>query len=312
MQSLIPHGENVEFPRQVDSSMMGAFDACEIKGFVEYVLHLSPSATSIDLHAGGAFAAAIERVRRGLWQENLDLRASICEGLRTFIQFWGDYQAPEGHAKSFVNVFCALVDYFTHYDPRLDPIKPYIMQTGAPAVEFTFALPTEVPHPETGDPILYCGRFDLLGYFNDALFIIDEKTSGRAPFGDWSSQYSMRGQFIGYNWAARTLGFKTEGALVRLVVIQKTQYQQHQAIVSIPEWQVDRWYSNLNYKLDRFARAWKQGDWRYSYGDACSSYGGCAFLPLCTQRDPTLWLGDYQHRHWNPLAKDPTKLGEEK
>ena len=294
------------FPEHVDSTMLSSADSCLQKFFLEFMQHWSPQATSIDLHAGGAMAAGIEAVRRALWQRNLEPRAAVIAGVRAFIMYWGDFEAPEGHTKSFTNVLLAMMDYFQTYHPNSDPVKPYIMQNGAPAVEFTFAYPTDVMHPETGDPILYAGRFDLLGYFNKTLYIIDEKTSGRGMSAEQMQLYKMRGQFLGYAWAARMSGFKVNDALVRLIVIQKTQFQQLPIIVSLPDWQIDRWYEEMNHKLRRLVDCWTKAHWPYSYGDACSSWGGCTFLQLCTAADPSIWIGDFTKRTWDPLKRDPT------
>ncbi len=302
-----PDPSRPPFPDKVDSSILASFDACEVKGYKEYIEHLSPSLTSVDLHAGGAFSAGIEATRNALWVDGKDLIAAQLAGMRDFMMYWGDYEPPEGHTKSFGNVLGALFDYFRHYDPRMDPVKPYILQSGKPAVEFTFALPTEVKHPVSGEPVIYCGRFDLLGYYNDVLFIIDEKTTGRTPTATWMTQYAMRGQFIGYIWAAQQYGFPVSNALVRMIVILKTQYKQLQAPITIADWQIRRWYEDMNRKVERLVRAWETDTWIHSYGDACSSYNGCPYLGLCTQEDERLWHGDYKIRYWNPLEKDPTR-----
>jgi len=311
LQPTILPDENLSFPTQVDSSMLSTFDACPIKFFREYVEHWSPSAKSVDLHAGGAFAHGIEAVRKGLWADGLSLEDALTYGMREFTQFWGDYEPPEKHPKTYGNMLLALHDYFDHYNPQFDPLKPYIMQDGRPAIEFKFALPTDIIHPESGDPILYCGRFDLLGYFHEVLCVVDEKTSRYTPNSQTLEAYHMRGQFLGYVWAAQQHGFPVEHALVRVVVILMREFKQLQNPVPIPNWQLERWYENMNDKVSHMVEYWKRGRWPYSYGDACSSYSGCPYMTLCTSAKPENWIGDYTKRYWNPVAKNPTAPPEE-
>lgn len=294
----------VEFPKVVDNTIMTTFDACEIKSFYNFLLHLVPKGTSADLHAGGAFAAGMERIRHALWIEDLSLDEALVEGMRTFTEFWGDFITPETNPKSYERVLMALVDYFRVYPPETDHIRPYIMKDGKPAIEFTFAYPTRVLHPMTNEPILYGGRFDLLGYHGSMLCIIDEKTT-KALGPSWERQWQLRGQFIGYCWAAQQYGLKVNNAMIRGVGILKTKITHLEAFQQYDNWQIDRWFSQLNRKLEKMVERWKYDDWGFSYGDACASYGGCQYLPLCTSKDPRIWFDDYLIKQWNPLNKDP-------
>jgi len=52
--------------------------------------------------------------------------------------------------------------------------------------------------------------------------------------------------------------------------------------------------------------------WVHSYGDACSSYGGCHFTDLCVShpRHFSQWASDYAIRRWDPLKKNPIAISE--
>ncbi len=300
---------DLHFPNQVDNSILSTFDSCSRKAYWQYLLHLAPLNKSPDLHAGGAFALGIEVARRTLWVDGGSITDALEEATRAMMGFWGDYEPPDNHPKTFVNMVAALYDYFEVYPPHNDPVKPYIMSNGKPAVEFTFAIPTSVMHPHTGHPIMYCGRFDLLGYYNDVLFIIDEKTT-KSLGAYWLKQWDMRGQFIGYCWAAQQYGFKVNHALVRGIAIQKTQFGHLQAINMYPNWQLDQWHIMMERKLKRMVQCFELGEglddhafaWDMSFGDACASYGGCQFVPLCTSAQPDLWFSEYEVREWKPLG----------
>lgn len=312
----------LSFPTQIDSTMLATFDSCPQKFFIEYFLHLAPTGRSPDLHAGGAFATALEHTRRALYMHDLPLADAILPGLRAFMQYWGDYEPPEDHPKSRTNTFNAVLDYFAEYPPAQDPVQPYINEAGEPAVEFTFAEPTEILHPETQQPILHVGRFDMLGVYNKSLLaVVDEKTT-KALGAMWAKQWMMRGQFIGYCRAAQRAGFDCSTAIIRGIAIQKTQYKHMQVIESFPRWQIERWWDETQRKIAQMIDYWHMTKyiiehngldyekihrmWPYSYGDACSSYGGCSFAHLCTVERPSEWYDNYSLRFWDPLKKDPT------
>ena len=308
------------FPTQIDSTMLSAFVSCPTKFLYEHVFHLATTGISPDLHAGGAFAHALEHIRGALYSDEKPIEEALLIGTQAFLEFWGDYEPPDDHPKSLVNTFNALVDYFDVYPPETDPVRPFMLSTGKPAVEFTFAIPTTVMHPETGDPILYCGRFDLLGYYNNVLFIIDEKTT-KSLGGTWARQWDMRGQLMGYCFAAQQYGYNVSHALIRGVAIQKTQSKHLQAIAHFAQWQLTRWWDHANQHILRMTLYYKHAkeqfektgkassifeSWPQSFADACSSYGGCAFMGLCASEEPDLWFSDFKIRVWDPLAKDPT------
>ena len=306
----------LSFPEVVDSTMLVTFDSCAQKFFNEYILCLASVGISPDLHAGGAFAHGLHHARVAFYEHGLNRTESALAATRAFMQYYGDYEAPDNHPKDFVNTLCALLDYFEFYPFDADPIQPIMLANGKPAVEFTFAIPTEVMHPTTNQPIIYGGRCDMLGTYNSVGVIVDEKTT-KAMGPQWAKNWSMRGQFIGYVYAAQYYGYDISTALVRGIAIQKTQYKHMQVIETYSQWQIERWWLHVHEKLNRMVAYWKMqakysdrsphAMWPYSYGDGCSSYSGCPYLHLCTVESPPQWYGDYARRVWNPLEKNPTK-----
>ncbi|KKL24790.1 hypothetical protein LCGC14_2411830, partial [marine sediment metagenome] len=158
---------------------------------------------------------------------------------------------------------------------------------------------------------------DMLGTYNSFGVIVDEKTATSLG-ASWAKAFAMRGQFMGYVFAAQQYGYDVSTALIRGIGILKTQYNHVQVIESYAQWQLDRWWVEVHEKLSRMVSMFGMMQehakspthahrfWPYSYGDGCSSYSGCTFLHLCTVEDPPQWYGDYAKRVWNPLAKDPT------
>lgn len=305
-----------EFPDKLDNTILSCYDSCRHKVFREFFQHLSPVAISPDLHAGGAFAKGAEIVRLAVWRDNMPLADALLLATREFIKFWGDYEPPFSgglsHAKTFENTLLALHDYFREFPPLTDPFQPYMIDD-KPAIEFTFAIPMNVIHPISGDPILYCGRLDLLGYHNNLLCMLDDKTT-KGLGATWANKWTMRGQFFGYGFACQQYEIPVQTAVIRGVAIQKTQFKYATAIINMPQWQIDRWWIEANNKARDMVECWNDyimqdcdpEAFRHSYGDACTAYGGCVFEPLCTTHVPENWLSEYKYRKWDPLAKDPT------
>lgn len=321
-----PSGISYRFPDVIDSTILACADSCWQRFFHEYILCLSSSVISPDLHAGGAFARGIEVARRAYWFEKLSPPDAIFAGFKAFMLQWGAEFEPapkrDGtpHPKDFVNTAGAYFDYFRQYSLDSDPIQPYIMSGNRPAIEFSFAIPLPIKHPITGNPLLYGGRMDMIGYYQSFLAIIDEKTTSQLGM-NWERKWPMRGQFKGYAWAAQQHGVPAKAAVIRGIAIQKTQYSHLQAITQIQDWQIAEWHADMLSKVQEMVErfeAWQQQlnrgmdaiphaarPWRKSWADACESYGGCQFLDLCISRDPTIWYDTFQRRIWNPLNRVP-------
>ena len=292
-------------PQYVDSSMLVTFKSCPYKFYQEYVCRRSPLGRSPDLLAGGAAAKFFEAFRRAYYGEGKDHRTSIEVAARAFLYFWGDYEPPEKHAKTISNTFCACLDYLQVYPPATDIVQPFRNPDNSPAVEFTIALPLPINHPVTGEPIIYAGRYDMLGEMGGTKWIVDEKTT-KSFFQNWSEQWHLRTQFLGYTWATRELGYKVEGAIIRGIAIQKSQYKHQQAIIEYTKGKIERWHKQMLRDVQRIVDCWNEGFWDQDFGNTCSQYGGCQYHQVCNSDVPDAWYDDFYERLWNPLAQDPT------
>jgi len=293
----------IDFPSFVDSSARGAFADCPHKFFYQYLRHLHSLTPSIHLHAGGAFAKGMEVARAHFYAKNNSAQVSIGEGMRAIILFYGDYMCPEDSAKSCENILQAFDYYFVQWGMETDTLKPY-MNKGIPAVEFSFALPLpECNHPVSGDPILYTGRFDMLGQLSGGgIYVVDEKTT-KSLGSTWPQQWDLRAQFTGYCWAAKEYGFEVEGAIIRGISILKRSNGHAQAITYRPQWKIDLWLEQLIRDVKSMIRMWEEGHWEQNFDAACSLYGGCSYKPLCETHNPEQWIvGNYAKRVWDPLA----------
>jgi len=290
--------------------MLATARSCYQKFFQTYMEHWKPQGESIHLHAGRCFAKGLEMARRAHYEWGKDPEESIGRGLVALTEEWGDFQAPEGTAKTLERMLGALEFYFDAYPLDTDKATPMVMPSGKRGIEFSFAEPLSFLNPETNEPVIYSGRSDMLANWAEGLYVEDDKTTTQLG-ASWSRQWDLRSQFTGYCWAARKARLPVAGVLVRGVSILKTKYDTQQAITYRSDWEIERWEAQVLRDLKRIQECWEAGYWDYNLDHACSEYGGCAFQPICKSPAPEQWLPVYfERRKWDPLERTETLLPE--
>ena len=294
-----------DFPLTIDNTMRSAFVSCPQLYYRTYFQNWKPRQESVDLVAGKAYAAGIEAVRREFHEKkNADTDDCLAAGAQALIAAYGDFEPPAGHPKTLDRMLGALDEYFRNYGFATDYIQPYFNEH-KPAIEFSFALPIPgTTHPSTGSPLIYTGRFDMLGLYNNAIFIVDEKTT-RQLGQSWVKSWAMASQVTGYCWAAREYNYPVAGAIIRGISILKTKYGHAESIQYRPQWVIDRWLVQLKKDTDRMIEAWEKNDWDYNLNTSCNNYGGCKLIDVCSSQNPVRVLkNDFVKRVWNPLAHE--------
>lgn len=299
-----------QFPRFIDSNLRADLAGCQRLFYYRHVLGLRPTGpTGWHLHFGHCFAKSLEVFRLAFYGENVGFAEAQARGAEALIRAWGDYppEAAEDAAdsirkKTLYACLDAFKSYLIKYPPATDHIKPLLIE-GKPAVEFTFALPIpDCYHPDTGEPMLYCGRFDMLGEYGKAVMGLDDKTTTQlGP--TWPLQWRMRSQLTGYVWAAKQYGYPIQGMCVRGNAILTKDITHAEAIEQRPQWMIDRWLLQMQHDLRAASEAWKSGYWNYNLDDKCGHFGGCTYLRLDTVKDIEPWItADFVVNRWDPLA----------
>lgn len=294
-----------EFPMLIDNTSREQYATCPQKFFRSTIQKLAPDYPSIHLHFGGAYAAGLEEMRKAFYVDNKSQRDALEAGIKAATLYFGDFEVPEKSNKTYAALCGALINYIDKYPLATDHIKPVLHSEGA-AVEFTFSTPIpDCFHPVTGDPILYGGRFDFLGEFQNLKWVVDDKTTSQlGP--SWNKQWELNSQFTGYTWGAQQSGIDVAGAVIRGQSILKNGYGHAEVIIYRPQWQLDRWLNMLVDNVQAMISDWERNQYAFAIGGACSHYGGCEFLHLCTKQDPLPWIQTHYRLHnWNPLAKNP-------
>lgn len=296
------------FPSILDATLITTFRACPTKFRLEHLEHWKYRGRSVHLHAGAAFAAGLEAARLAYFRDHLHPDDAIAAGLAALASAYGDFECPATSAKSCERMLGALEYYFSAYGLGSDPAVPISLPSGDLGVEFSFIEPLPITHPETGDPLLYSGRFDMLVDYQGMRLGEDDKTT-TALGASWAGQWDLRSQFTGYCWGAKMVGLPLDGFLVRGIAIRKTGYDTLQAITYRPQWQIDRWLEQTCRDVRRAIEAWRSGVWDYNLAEECNGYGGCLFRNVCLTSDPTAILAaQYERRSWNPATRTETLI----
>lgn len=326
-------------PLNIDSTMITCARSCLEKFRLEFVYGLRPSGISVDLHAGGCFATAVEAFRKSVYGSGLSVDAALKKAHAAFAIAWGDFEIPEYKktAKTFDRTWAAIEDYVAKFPPLTDHLQPYYV-AGKPTFEFTFAIPLEpiakhdstgidsfgkvtrsdtyqsydpdhhpgqFPLHPSGEPWLYSGRFDMLGKYQGRPCVEDDKTQGGSISTGWADKWNLRSQFMGYVWACQQSGLDLNTVVIRGIAIQKTQTSIEEAVKVFSVYKIAMWYEQLRRDLWRIRRAWDTGYFDLNLADACTSFGNCIFMQVCESPNKASWYNDYEVRRWNPLHKNP-------
>lgn len=302
--------DRIPFPSVVDSTILAAFRSCPQKAWLEFFLHYKMLNQSVHLHAGAAYAKGMEIARKAFYIEGRSPEDSVAAGVGALLEAYGSFDCPADSPKSAERTAGALEFYFSRYVLGEDAAIPLVLPGGKSGIEFSFLEPIDVAHPESGDPILLSGRFDMLCEFEGMKLGEDDKTASQLG-ASWPRQWDLRSQFTNYTWGAARAGIKLDGFLVRGVSILKTKYDTLQAITYRPQWMLDRGYEQLCIDVKRMIAAWKDNYFDYNLDHACSEYGGCPFREVCLMREPAAILSArFERRKWDPVKRVETVLTE--
>jgi hypothetical protein len=289
------------FPTTFDNTMLSAARKCPQAFVWAHMATLAPVETSVHLHAGAAYARGLEVARKAFFIKNHSLEDSIAIGGLALIKDYGDFSAPHNSAKTLDGLLGAYGHYFTQWPMEQGP-RPAVIGTST-AIEWNFVLPIPgVKHPETGEDLVYCGRFDTIDDYNGMKMGGDDKTT--TQLGEqWFNRWRLSNQITGYCWGAGEYGIPLAGFRLRGVSILKNSYGHAEAITYRKAWQIKEFLINTQATINHLITMWAAGYYEKAWNDACSSYGGCPFMILCESQQPEQWIPvNFTQRKWDPLA----------
>ena len=292
---------NFPFPSVFDNTILSSARACPQKFVWAYCHNLATSDVSVHLHAGAAFARGLEITRKAHYLQGASKDDALAIGALALIESYGDFKPHDKEAKSLDNMLGAMGHYFLQW-PLGEGPEPVLFKDGKRGIEWNFALPIPgVKHPQTGEDIIYCGRFDTIDDYNGMKMGGDDKTT--TQLGDqWFNRWRLANQITGYCWGAAEYGMPLAGFRLRGISILKNSYGHAEAITYRKSWQIKEFLANTQATIKHLIQMWEEGYWEKAWNDACSSYGGCQYIILCESQTPEQWIPvNFVPRTWDPL-----------
>lgn len=288
------------FPEVLDSTILTSFLSCERQAYFSHFFNHASPEPSIDLHAGGAFASALEAGRKAYYEHNPEYRTIALEKL--WVSFGSEFENAK--KKDVKSLSLALIEYFSEWPLEQSSLSPATDLS----VEHTFAIALSSLHPITLQPLIYGGRYDWLVHDeNGLLWILDDKTT--TSIGEsWANQWRLRFQFLGYIWAAKSMGLSPVGVIIRGIGLLKTKTTLVEIRLPIPSHLLKEWEILRDTIIHRMIEAYYNDYFLPNFSHTCNSYGSCSFMDVCLaapeNRDRKL-SASFSTRKWNPLSQNP-------
>lgn len=316
-----------KFPEILDNTIVSTWATCPTKAVYGHFLHMKPVGPQVHLDAGKVYAKAMEVYRLAyhdpasiFYHKHMDC---LILGMRSLIKDFGydeEVEAVfEGTKKPFFRIAELFVKYFDRFGHATDPMKPALINNQL-MVERSFTLELDLKNPDTGDPILYHGRYDMLADYHGGLFVYDDKTCSQLG-ATWADKWDTRSQFTGYCYGAKANNYPVIGAIVRGGCFYMNRVDYAESITYRKPWELDKWWEDLHQMVynminwytqmrDMIAQGKKHFEMARvvpmsgRFNEACQAYNGCEYLQLCKAPHPQKWFGDYTRRVWDPRNPD--------
>ena len=273
---------------------------------------------SIHLRYGQEYHATIqdyETARAGGATHEDAIRAAILPLMERTWDWIVDTTTKAGKYKNRDSLIGLVVDYFDHYGAA-DPAETVILDNGKPAVELSFRFevdfgPSIIREAAQADPqpYLLCGHLDRVVNFNNALMVMDHKTTTTTISAYWMQQWEPNNQMTLYTLAGKVV----LDAPIRGVVISGAQLLLEEpnrfvrGFTYRTQDQLDEWLGDLSVLL-RTAETYAAANYWPMNDTACDKFGGCRYRGICS-KDPAVrerfLKADFiklpEDERWNPL-----------
>lgn len=178
---------------RVDGSAIKAGYKCSTSAALRYIWGLTSKSERANLLAGTAFHAAIAQ-----HLQPQDKVTPLGQFDLTY-KDWAQLNVAVDDRLAWANVRTIVERYLDYHKVSGSRVM------GWPFDPVAVEIPFEVPLTEVdGVEILFVGRIDVLGRYNNYLVVDDHKSTGFINE-QWTGQWAMDGQVSGYVWAARQL-----------------------------------------------------------------------------------------------------------
>ncbi|MGH8710169.1 MAG: hypothetical protein ACREVA_02440, partial [Burkholderiales bacterium] len=270
---------------------------------------------NIDLLAGIAFAEGLACSRKGYYEQRLSEVDAIAKGKEVTTNLMHEADAIYGdELKTPARLGLALEIYFQEFPISQDSLVPTYIGTNR-AIECTFSIPIlDYKHPETGKPLYFKGRLDMLCTEHNRLVQVDDKTS-KSIFHNIGTMLSTSSQFYGYNYLIeQTIGKSVVETVINQIALQKNQVTVERCYIPFSMYLYKIWkeqfYNTISEMLHLYHEQ-MQGEpvekIPRSFGSGCTMYyKPCPYMDGCKDGDQMLEL--LPQKIWNYELKQELDL----
>jgi len=280
----------------VDWTFLNVFQQCPEKGHLRMELDLVPIAPSLALEFGKGIHISLDV---------LHTLKSFEAALGKFSEYFGKYEGLDSK-RTIGTASKLLYAYFEMM--KIEPWEdlPLVGERGSGELTFAF---------EMSGKVVYKGVIDRPGRYNGELAIKEFKTSS------WPTNFisNPNGQITGYYFGGVSLLGPIETILVDIFGVFQPLKSGKESVRQIlfrhlqsrtsKDW--ERFSKDV---LDTVANIerWREQNYWPRYTDFCSSYGGCAYQPLCmdgvSQQQREAIIGQmFREERWIPGEPDRQK-----
>lgn len=317
-----------------DSTSLGYMKTCPKLYYYIMIEGYGEKDRSVHLTFGIEYHKALEEYDderiKGVNHE--DAVRTVVRDLLVRIHNWDvDTGTRAGNYKNPRTLLQLVIDYLDKYSD--DPAKTVIRENGDAATELSFrfeldwgpqseAAKTDVDHPDNGlhyngvhiqvqhvQPYVLSGHLDRVVNFNDAILVMDRKTTTTTPSAYYFDQYSPNNQMSLYTIAGQVvLNTAIKGVIIDAaqVLLEKPNNYVRGFTFRTPD-QSKEWLLDLKFWLNQAENYATVGYWPMN-DTACDKFGGCRFRGVCS-KDPAVrerfLEADFvklpQEERWNPL-----------
>jgi len=310
-----------------DATSLDLAQACARKYYYSMIRGIRPREQSVHLIFGGIYASALEH-----FYKHRALGMDIAEALRTVVQeamvaSWHyemveDENGNRVHAldengnrigrpvsfedpkKTRIALLRTIIWYVEQFAVETDDgLRTYHLHDGKPAVELSFTL-------DIATDIAYCGHLDRVVSMGDALYVMDQKTTGGTVGPYYFNGFSPSNQMSGYSFAGQIiLKSPVRGVIIDAAQIAVNYTRFERGITSRSKDQLEEWLNSTIWSIGNFQSLSEEAgevESRWPQNPtACSNYGGCSFRGLCS-RSPKVRenfiKSDFVSHNWDPAV----------
>lgn len=239
---------------------------------------------SIHLRFGIEYHQALQEfdIAKAQGQDFDEALHSTIRSLHSRIWDWDpDRDTRAGNYKNRETLFSLVIDYLDHFHD--DPAKTFILDNGTPAVELSFRFELDWG-PIPAQPYMLSGHLDRVVEFQDALFVMDRKTTTTTVGSYYFKQFEPNNQMTIYTLASKiVLDTPIKGVIIDAAQVMKESPNRFvRGFTYRTAEQLDEWVDSLQYwfaTAETYAKEnyWPQND------TACDKFGGCMFREICSK-----------------------------